>query len=340
MIEDTLNSPRRTGVPMHMVQSQVVEAWRKLRPERSESCAIEILKGWKEKKIVCRLAGVGPSGSAVVAKRYRMAKGMIERTIYMDVLADLPVPTLQCYGLVAVADGTCWLFLEDAGEERYSPHMAAHRALAGRWLGILHTFTARITAPPDLPNRGPNYYLECLRRARKKILAGRVNPTLTADDLAVLDMILSRLDLLEARWDLLEKICDSMPRTVVHGDFVKKNMRLRTTSAGFALMPFDWGNAGWGVPAVDLAQTLARSSRFSADPDLSEYWAEVRDYWSGCDLDTIRRWANAGSVFRSVASLYWSALNLPFEWAKDHVAKMRVDHAVIARVIAAAGLGD
>ena len=37
-----------------------------------------------------------------------------------------------------------------------------------------------------------------------------------------------------------------MPFTVVHGDFTEKNIRVRTTGTGIAILPFDWGNAGWG----------------------------------------------------------------------------------------------
>ena len=45
-----------------------------------------------------------------------------------------------------------------------------------------------------------------------------------------------------------------MPRTFIHGDFAPKNMRVRAGPGGSTLLCFDWGSAGWGVPAADLVQ--------------------------------------------------------------------------------------
>jgi len=339
--------------PPAALERQVVEAWGRLRPERAAPDRVEVLEGPKDKKTVCRLAGAGPGRSAVIGKRYRLAKGRIEHAIYTEVLSRMPAPALRCYGVVEEADGAyCWLFLEDAGGERFAPFADEHRALAGRWLGLLHTSAARGPAPPGLPDRGPGYYLERLREARQTIDAGRDNPALSADDGQTLDTIRSQCDALEAGWPGIERLCAEMPHTVIHGDFVKKNLRVRPAVGGgdggsdgggdgrLDLLVFDWGSAGWGVPAADLAQPLAPSARFSANPDLAAYWAAVREHWPSFTLDTIRRWANVGSVFRSIVSLGWAARSLGFAWVEGHMVKMRVDQAIIARAMRAAAWAD
>ena len=152
----------KVGIPTNLLEFPVIKAWRELRPELVQPEKIEILTGRKEtaRRRACRLAGVGPEGSAVIAKRLRRAKALIEHTVYEEVLQYLPIPTLRCYGLVEEKDGEfCWLFLEDAGEERYSAFTEEHRRLAARWLGLLHTSAARVALGARLPDRGQGHYL-------------------------------------------------------------------------------------------------------------------------------------------------------------------------------------
>src|SRR6266498_1107164 len=93
--------------PTNMLEFPAIKARRELRPEPVQPDEIEILKGRKETamKRAYRLAGVGPEGSAVIAKWCRRAKALIEHTIYEEVLRHLPIPTLRCYGLVEERDG-------------------------------------------------------------------------------------------------------------------------------------------------------------------------------------------------------------------------------------------
>ena len=323
------------------LETRVSEAWRALRlghrPDLAEPERIDILKGRKEKKTVCRLVGGGPSRTDVIAKHYRLATGLVERAIYDAVLPRVPALSLHCYGLVEELNATrCWLFLEDAGGEPYSVSVEEHRRLAGRWLGLLH---AAVSRPPTarLPDRGPEYYLERLRTARSTIVANRGNPAFKPRDAETLDAILLQLDSLEASWDEVQRLCEAMPTTIVHGDFVPKNVRIRPSDSGPALLSFDWACAGWGNPAVDLAQTPASSDRFAASPDLASYWDVVRDHWPDCELDLVRQWAQLGSVFRSLASIGWACRGLAFEWVDEHIAEMRVAQSVIARDARAVG---
>ncbi len=330
-------------IPTNLLEFPAIKAWRELRPERVQPDKIEILKGREEtaRKRAYRLAGVGPEGSAVIAKRLRRAKALIEHTVYEEVIQYLPIPTLRCYGLVEEKDGEfCWLFLEDAGEERYSAFTEEHRRLAARWLGLLHTSAARVALAARLPDRGPRIFLESLRSARNRILGNLANPALNAGNHAELKATLSQCAVLESRWDRVERLCEGMPRAVVHGDFVEKNIRIRTNGAGITILPFDWANAGWGVPAIDLAQSLLPSIGFTGNPDLAAYWEAVRDHWPSLDLQTIQQWANLATMLRTIVAINWNALSLAYEWVEKPIIWMRLYRETMAYAMQVAGWMD
>src|SRR5438094_1019393 len=151
-----------TPDPWPLREHPAVQAWRELQPRRVEPESIETLQH-RNKSAIYRLEGVGPGGSAVIAKRCRQVTALVERAIYEDILPHLPIPSLHYYGFVEEEGPFCWLFLEDAGGEKYSPSIREHCVLAGRWLGRMHTSAARIAAAARLPDRGPSHYLEPLR---------------------------------------------------------------------------------------------------------------------------------------------------------------------------------
>jgi aminoglycoside phosphotransferase (APT) family kinase protein len=330
-------------IPTNLLEFPAIKAWRELRPELVQPEKIEILKGRivPARKSAYRLVGVGPEGSAVIAKRCRRAKALIEQTVYEEVLRYLPLPTLRCHGLVEEKDGEfCWLFLEDAGEERYSAFTEEHRRLAARWLGLLHTSPARVALAARLPDRGQGHYLERLRSARDRILGNLANPALKADHHAVLEAILSQCAILESRWDQVERLCEGMPCAVVHGDFYEKNIRIRTNGAGITILPFDWGNAGWGVPVIDLAQSLLPAKGFSGNPEIAAYWEVVRDHWPSFDLQTIQQWANLATMLRTIVAINWDALSLAFEWVEVPMIWMRHYMETMAYAMQEAGWID
>jgi hypothetical protein len=296
-----------------------VKAWGRLRPEAGVPRRAEILcgfqiKAWK--RTIYRLEGAGPTGSAVIAKRCPTPKALVERTFYEEILPHLPVPTLRYYGFVEERGaGFCWLFLEEANGESYSPLLGEHRALAGRWLGLLHTSAAGVTPTHLLPDRGPGHYLGHLRSARAAILRHLAGPRRPDGDVLVLQSILSRCDVLESRWGQVEKWCDGMPRTFLHGDFKVKNLRVRTSQTVTALLVFDWENAGWGVPAVDLGSP--------ANPDLSTYQSVVGAHWPGLDVQTLQRLVHVGELFRNLAAVDWASQRLP-EDSTEAMTKLRI----------------
>lgn len=305
---------RRTNPLEH----PAVRAWRKLGAETAQPKRIRALQRDRKKSAVYSLSGVGVRASNVIAKQCWKRIALVERDIYEEVLPHLPIPALRYYGCVEDENSEiCWSFVEDASGKKFSPKIEEHCALAARWLGLMHTHAARVPAAAQLPDRGTGYHLERLRTSRRIILHHLANPVLAAGDRSVLKSTLSHLDLLELRWSRVEECCDRMPRTLVHTDFVGKNMRVRTGPAGPALLPFDWEDAGWGVPAADLQFF----SLYPVDP--APYWSIVRQFWPCLDLREIRLQANLGRVFRTLAEIYWVSESIESEWFHKYIGLLR-----------------
>jgi hypothetical protein len=306
--------------PAGLGEHPAVQAWGRLwpgagAPRRAETLCGSRVKAWK--RTVCRLEGAGPAGEAVIAKRCPAAQALVERTFYEVILPRLPVPSLRYYGFVEEPGSAfCWLFLENADGGPYSPLLEEHRALAGRWLGLLHTAAQRVTPAPRLPDRGPGHYLEHLRSARAAVRGRLARGGLPADDARALRSIASRCDVLESRWGRVERLCDGVPRALVHGDFKAKNLRARTGQTGTALLVFDWETAGWGAPAADLGS--------SANPDLTTYQSVVGAHWPGLDVQTLQRLAHVGKVFRNLAAMDWAARGLPDDFTGEAMTKLRI----------------
>jgi aminoglycoside phosphotransferase (APT) family kinase protein len=99
-----------------------------------------------------------------------------------------------------------------------------------------------------------------------------------------------------------------MPRTLVHGDFRPKNVRVRVGARGALLYPLDWEMAGWGTPAVDLAP-----SRFGAADDavdLDAYASVAGKAWPALDLAAVRAMEQMGRLFRVVDAVGWASATL------------------------------
>jgi len=296
-------------LPENLLTHRAVKAWSQLQPERIEPEDIEILK-LKRKSAVYRLSGVAPDGSAVIAKRCVAETARIERTIHEEFLARLPVPALACYGFVEEPNEQfCWLFLEEAIGQEYSPHSAEHRALAGRWLGTIHKAAVNAGLESRLPNRGLGDYLKLLRTSRDTFLQHLANPALPSSDLNILETIASHCDVLESHWGELEQMCKGMPGTLVHGDFVSKNVRVRSTLQGPALVTFDWEVASWGLPATDLCQFTGGA----VSPDLAAYCALLNGAFGRLDLPSAERLSECGKFFRLLDDINWATLWLVFD---------------------------
>jgi hypothetical protein len=299
------------------LEHPAMRAWTELRPTCVEPQQIETLDTEK-KSAVYLLPGVGPQGSAVIAKQCSKSPGFTERTVYEEILPHVPARTLGYYGFVSDPNSDrCWLFLEDAGPETYSSGIQEHRVLAAQSLGLMHVTSARLTRQVRLPDRGPTHYLNTLRSMRSTILENITNRALRPEDVLVLKAIVSQFEVLESRWSQVEVLCAHMPQTLVHGDFAEKNVRLRMSEAGLVLLAFDWEAAGWGTPAADLAQFILGS----VSPDIATYVSIVRPYWPYLNLQEVQHLASIGTIFRLIESISWEQYGLVYErWAHRGLA--------------------
>ena len=138
---------------------------------------------------------------------------------------------------------------------------------------------------------------------------------LSRDHQITLESISSQCDLLKRYWRKVEQFCEPLPGTVVHGDFVGKNLGLRSGSSGIVLLPFDWENAGWGPPTIDiatagLAQFAANSAPFSESSEISAYRSIVCSYWPQFAGHDTRVLAIIGMIFRLIDAVTWACAGL------------------------------
>jgi ATP-binding cassette subfamily B protein len=292
-----------------------VRAWETIAPARTRVDRVDRLRAHRRAQIY-RL--VLADGSTIIAKRARTEGVRAEQTVYQNVLPGLPVPALRNFGIVGNADEEfAWLFVEDAGDDRCS--LAQHGHLGARWLGTLHGATAEPGLASILPARGPGHYLERLRAARTTITGNFDNPALRTDDQGILRKLLSACELIESSWSRVEAVCADLPRTLVHGDLVAKNLRLMRDGDGPAIVAFAWGWSGFGVPAVDVYQLALGATR----EDLSCYRSTISEYLGGFDNDELQALCLMGNGFWLLAAVGWASTHLPHPRPEKGVANLR-----------------
>jgi hypothetical protein len=316
-----------------------VVAWAQLTHPCAMPRSVTILKepssDRKRKPAVYRLDGVGPSGEGVIAKREFCSLATTERTVYERILPHIPVPGLDYYGSIGEQRNEfSWIFVQDAGQHTYIRHDAVHRVAAATWLGTIHTAGQRIEAAQGLPHRELPYYQDNLHTACDLICAYLDRARDPSPEGEALQSILTYAGHLECIWGQLQHLCDALPMTLVHGDFVTQNIRMRVDDHRTAVLPFDWGWSGWGTPVIDLAQSRPGSTH-AANPDLAAYWKVVQRDWPGLQFSTLRRLAQVGTVLRLVNAIYWAALELPYEWVEHPLCCLVLYEARLAEAIQA-----
>jgi aminoglycoside phosphotransferase (APT) family kinase protein len=256
------------------------------------------------------LGGATSDGGAVIAKLNRRSPVEVEHTVYHDVLPRLPVPSIRCLGRVDEDAELSWLFLECAEGDRYSPALARHRETAGRWLGALHAGASSLSDAVVLPERGFAQFLDRARSAKAVFGARAEHSSTSAEVRAVLEAAISELSRLEERWDELTGACRELPRTLVHGDFAPPNLRLGSGPGTPRLLAFDWEEAGWGSPAVDLARVPDSRLRFAANPCLESYRQAAMEHGVAPPLDALCSLAEVGRVLRCLSAIHWLSMEL------------------------------
>ena len=282
-------------------------AWKEL--DGHAPARVELLrKASRTKPAIYRLTFADARRPAVFAKRSRTSDLALERGVYEQILPRLPVTVPRCHGSLEDADGSVWLFVEDVGDARPALDDPAHQVLAARWLGLLHRSGAVDAAAARLPDAGPGRYLGYLRSSRELIHRHFGNAALSAADRTVLTRLLEQLDALETHWPDLERACRGLPRTLVHGDFRAKNLRLRVAEGETVLYAMDWEMAGWGIPAADLG--CGPMSGLTVPIDFHVYRETVRELWRDLDAPAIRRMSMFGRIFQALAGTRWACASL------------------------------
>jgi aminoglycoside phosphotransferase (APT) family kinase protein len=278
-------------------------AWRSFAQDAADPKHIEVLRHGR-KSATYRLVGAGPGGASIIAQRSCTAKARIERMVYERILPLLPVTSPRYYGARGEDSEYEWLFLEDIGHKRFTVTDPSQRALAGRWVALMHTAASLVAAARDLPDAGPPRYLDYLRADLQTIRANLANPALSPEDEATLRRLVSDLDRLEGAWAAVEHACTGIPSTLVHGDLQRKNLYIRDDAEESVLYAIDWETAGWGVPAADLTKI-----------DLTTYWSVVRRIWSDVRLEDVRRLAVVGRIFLELVGIRWTSPQLAYDSA-------------------------
>ena len=118
-------------------------AWRTVSGTGNQPDRIIPLKS-KSKTSAYRLVGCGVDG-----KQTRLETAQVERTVYEELLPQLPLRALRFHGFLAEED-MAWLFLEDTGGIECSFDDAEQLALTSHWIGQLHRATMSMPRPPGL----------------------------------------------------------------------------------------------------------------------------------------------------------------------------------------------
>jgi hypothetical protein len=354
---DVAISPRSSGgalvdgtgaVPDQVAEAAVVQedtqahaaavAWRAVgaggRPHE-----IRILKERSKglrKSAVYWLAGAGPQRQHIIAKLVQRAIALHEAHVYRRVLAPLRIATPQLHGIVEHDERFTWLFLDDVQGEPYDPLTDAHRRAAGRWLATLHLAAVGPT-DPVLPDRGLESSIVSLRTGARAIDRIGGQPELSADEHASLLRARRALQVAEDRWPEIQALGAPLPITVVHGDFVRKNLRVVGSPGEASLVAFDWERSGRGSAALDLAQ-LEESQRFSANPCLEAYSRHLRAGGLDVPVPVVERAATVGTILRCLAGIEWTATSMSPQWLHDPTVDLDVYGVWLERSLRHLGL--
>ena len=310
-----------------ILQHPAVIAWKAFRSNEPLPCTVEVLKTPEgrypnTKSRVYRLTGRFSFDAPVFVKLTHAASVRVERIIYMEILPRLSVTRVRCHGTLDAEDEMAWIFLEPARGEFYQEEDEGHHRVATQWLAAVHTASSRLDLSDRLPGHSAGRYLHCLAQGRERIEPNMNNPVLKPHELTTLERILRLWDIIDRNWLKLEAACGEMPKCLVHGDFVKKNVRIHQTRDGAAVYPLDWDISGWGVPAVDIERM---------DPVI--YEKSVRHHWPHLGLRGVRKMANVGVILRNLGLINETSVGLPYDWVETTMNELGIYEACLAEAI-------
>jgi aminoglycoside/choline kinase family phosphotransferase len=314
--------------PPSSATHEAIDAWRKLSGNTPSTIASEILKNDK-KTTICRLRIQGKDAERkVIAKRAAVKSIEREAIIHSDVLGKIPISSVEVYGtLVEDDDDFGWLFLEDAGEQRWTADSADHRTLAASWLAAMHAGAHWNTAAQALQRRGPKWYLKRLGNAQSRITLALPNVARNSERIGSLESLLTRLQIIEANWDTLASFCSGFPETLVHCDFSPKNLRVRMRDGILELFPLDWETAGWAAPAIDISEEI----------DVDTYLRDIQSTWPQITRGDWLELRSYGRIFRALAAVEWASEDLEGVWLRRPINYLETYDEWLAQALSKLG---
>jgi Phosphotransferase enzyme family len=288
-----------------------LQAWQTLSLPRPVLQRAAPVQRKKRKAEVWRLSGP-QAGDHVLAKRCRLHEAAREDLVYCRVLPQIRMQTVQYLGRVDTGDGqTAWLFMKEVVGGAYAADEPLHRELAADWLSALHCATHNGPPIEGLPDVGPLRYRTMLEDLVRILPEAACNQELGRTDVEVLDEAATCCRYLLELWPSVESAAGHLPHTLVHGSFSGRNMLVTSTSAatGPVLSVFDWGAAGWGVPARDLGNLV--SPKIAGT--VATYWRRFPDV-TASDRDLL---VALGRIFRAVEHMTWVAPRLSYPWVEE-----------------------
>lgn len=255
----------------------------------------------------------------LIAKRGEIEEARFENLLYTTILPRLGLGSLQCFGVVEETDNQfAWLFIEHAGHCKYNTDIREHVNLAAEWLSFLHGSQLELELEDYFRKCGDEHYAASLRTARTLVERGIINPVLSPPQQELLHRALHLLDKLEKRWPIVEDICSAVPRCLIHGDFMGKNLRVESNGSKYQLKVFDWEAACWGFPFLDLAESLIPTSvGMSPEPDVDSYISSSKCWWPNIEKKSLKGLIGLGKIFWSLDCLRGHAEGLQFEWVDN-----------------------
>lgn len=262
----------------------------------------------------------------IVAKRCWLKKAQREHLLYTEILPELGLATLRCFGLVHKADDTCaWLFIEHADGCAYDPDNPDHVALAVQWLSTLHQHKLEPEESERFPQRGPEYYAACLQKAHAAIETGKQNPRLSTLQRETLSRSTHLLEALLRHWNGVQELCALVPPCLIHGDFLGKNLRVHRQGPTDRLQVFDWDAACWGFPFLDLAEALLPTQLFATSVARTDRHLELCNEYRPCVGATeLGRLIGVGHMFWALNCLRGHAEGLRYEWVDRVLSNVEV----------------
>jgi hypothetical protein len=309
------------------ISATAARLWNELGPEPSRVTRIDVLKPPHRKSAVFRLVGGGPDGQAVIAKRAQRSTIATEQCVYANVLSHLPVSSVRLFCTAEDPHAEFgWLFLEDAGDLAWSPELEAHQDLAAEWLGRVHVGAAALAEAACLPTPGADYYRRLVIDAAETLDASLTRESLVDADRSLIRSLAEQCVALTAHWVVVETVLAGLPPTLCLPGFSAKNVRVRHAPAGLELLPYDFENAFYGPPAIELQEIAA-----------SAYWRIVGESWR-IDPASVELLCTIGGAMYALKSIPGEAKTIASADPTRAIRKLEYYSARILMAVKALGL--